>query len=201
MFVRGAHAKAEPVVFATAFEGLFERGVGPRLNERAKEQLFGIGVDVSKPFLPAYTVEQWVEAIRIASECLYPELPKDEAEFQLGRDFVAGVKHTVIGRAMFAYGVAVGPRRTMERMSSNFRYCNNYIESELIEDDRGMVLETRIAKELLPKFQGRPIPSCEYMRGVLHAVLELGGMKDVYVERLAEEPELRLNRYRLHFHQ
>jgi len=199
--VKGARPNAEPVVFSTALEGLFERGIGPRLDAAAKERLLDIGIDVSRPFLPAYTLEQWVQAIQIAAESVFPQLSREEAEFQLGREFVAGVKRTVMGRALWAYGFAVGGRRMMERMSSNFRSCNNYTEAELVDSPEGLVMETRVARELLPKFEGRTSASSEYMRGVLHGILELGGMKDVYVERIAEDPELRLTRFRLHFHE
>lgn len=199
--MKGARIEAEPVVFGSALEALFEFGIGPRLDDGAKKRLLEIGIDLSRPFLAAYTVEQWVQALWIAAESVYPGLSKEESEFQLGRDFVAGVKRTLLGKALWAYAAAVGPRRAMRRMSSNSRSFNNFTELEYVEDPEGPVMETRVATALLPKVEGRSSISPEYLRGVLHAILELSGRKEVYVERVANNPALRLTRFRLHFHE
>jgi uncharacterized protein (TIGR02265 family) len=189
----------EPATFGTAFEGLLQRGLGRKLTPQAKEELRAIGVDPDKEYAPAYTPEQWVKTLEIATRTVFPGMPAAEANFELGRIFIRGLERTLIGKAVFAYGRFVGTRRMLDRLTTGFRSSTNYLESQIEEAPEGLFVTTRVPATVWPKLKGRPEASPHYMRGILFECLMLCGLKDVRVELMGYEPEQRTTRFKLLF--
>jgi uncharacterized protein (TIGR02265 family) len=187
----------EPVVFGTAFEGLLVRGLGARLTPQAKVELRAIGVDLDKAYAPAYTPEQWVETIEIAARRVFPGKPAAEAHFEIGRIFMQGLERTLIGKAIFAYGRLVGPRRMLGRLTKGFRSSNNYLETQVEERPDGLFVVTRATAEAWPKLKGHPETSPHYMRGIVYECLLASGAKDARVEIVEYTPEQRIIRLKV----
>jgi uncharacterized protein (TIGR02265 family) len=117
-------------MFSQAVEG-FVRALGDRLDDRAKDGLKAIGLDLRKPLEPAYPLDTWFAVMRFGARLIAPGLPEPEQLEQLGRRFIDGYEQTLVGRALLASMRVLGPRRTLERMSRNFRSGNNYTETRL----------------------------------------------------------------------
>jgi uncharacterized protein (TIGR02265 family) len=120
----------EKLIFAQTFEGLF-RSVQARLTPVLQQGLKERGVDPTRTLLPAYSHEVFAEVMLYLAATLHPGVPEDEAVKLLGRGFMEGFGETMIGRAMLAAMRLIGPRRTLERVSRQFRTGNNYTETKL----------------------------------------------------------------------
>lgn len=123
-------------VFPQTFEGLFVKGLGPRLTADLKGQLRLAGIDFDQKLAPAYPADVWGAACRIAVEHVYAELPREQAERSLGRDFLRGYTETFMGRAMAMALKILPPMKVLERMQRSFRTGNNYLETRFKPLDR-----------------------------------------------------------------
>jgi uncharacterized protein (TIGR02265 family) len=121
----------EPVVFSHSVEGLV-RAMGPALDVAAKSRLRALGLDLERPLAPAYPLPVWVEVMRFAAALVAPGKNEPDQMTELGRRFIDGYEQTLVGKAMLATLRLLGPRRTLERMSRNFRSGNNYTEAKLV---------------------------------------------------------------------
>lgn len=121
------------VVFESVVEGLFLRAlagrVTPELEARLKDEA---KVDL-RDLEPAYPIERWLQALHLAAQTLYPELPRPEALEKLGEELVHGFFQTLVGRALHGVLTLIGPRRALARTERNLRSGNNYTECTLVE--------------------------------------------------------------------
>jgi uncharacterized protein (TIGR02265 family) len=124
---------SEKLIFAQSVEALFVRALGPHLTREARQRLKAVGLDLSEPLRPHYTVEQWRGFLRVAAKDVYPELPPHEACFELGARYLQGFRQTSVGRASMALVTHLGPRRTLERVPYNVRAGNNFNEVRVEE--------------------------------------------------------------------
>jgi uncharacterized protein (TIGR02265 family) len=165
----------EKLIFAQTFEGLF-RSVQARLTPVLQQGLKARGVDPTRPLLPAYPHEVFAEVMLYLAAQLYPQVEEEEAVRLLGRGFMEGFGETMIGRAMLAAMRLIGPRRTLERVSRQFRAGNNYTETKLTSiSERDY--ELWINEVRLPGW---------YI-GIVGRGLELAGGAEVRVELTARE--------------
>ncbi|WP_158501759.1 DUF2378 family protein [Vitiosangium sp. GDMCC 1.1324] len=107
------------------------RVLGQPLAPEHVSGLMELGVDPSRPLLPAYPVETYTAVIDFIAAQLWPGLPRDEAGFELGRAFMRSYRETLMGKAVLSVTRVIGPHRTLERMNRNFRSANNYTETRL----------------------------------------------------------------------
>lgn len=121
---------SEPVLFAQTMEAV-ERALGPLLTEAEKDRFAALGVDVRRALDPAYPLPVWLAVNAHAASLVAPGQPSDVQQETLGRRFIDGYDQTLLGSAMLALLKVVGPRRTLERMTRNFRSGNNYTETRL----------------------------------------------------------------------
>lgn len=119
------------VVFATAFEGLFSKDVRARLAPEFKPELLKLGVNLDKPFNPAYPVEVWAAVVDAVGKHLYPTLSREEAQRRVGRDTIEGFGHTVVGKALFAMLRLIGLTRAIERSTRSYASSANYTQIKL----------------------------------------------------------------------
>lgn len=117
--------------FTQTVEGLFIRGLGERLTPAAKEAVAKAGIDVSKKLEVAYPAEVVDAACRAVLPFVLPGVTEDEGFFELGRIFMRGYSSTLIGSAMVGVMKVIGARRSLERMTKNFRTGGNYIETKV----------------------------------------------------------------------
>lgn len=118
----------QKVVFANSMEGLW-RALEP--HTRAEADAFRkAGVD-GRSFLPAYRVEDYLEVMEACATSRFAGQPPLEQFTAVGRLFFGGYEKTLVGQALMAMLKVLGPRRTLERMTRNFRTANNYSEAEV----------------------------------------------------------------------
>jgi uncharacterized protein (TIGR02265 family) len=122
----------EKLIFSQTFEGIF-RALGPRLDPSLSAALRQLGLDTQKPLEPAYPLAVFLEAVRLIGQRLFPELDADGQAHALGREFMDGYSQTMVGRAMVGMMRVLGPRRTLERLSRQFRTGNNFSETTLTQ--------------------------------------------------------------------
>lgn len=165
----------EKLIFAQTFEGLF-RSVQTRLTPALQQGLKQRGVDLTRPLLPAYSHEVFTEVMLYLAAQLHPLIEEDEAVTLLGRGFMEGFGETMIGRAMLAAMRLIGPRRTLERVSRQFRAGNNFTETKLTPVNE-RTFELWINEVRLPGW---------YI-GIVSRGLELAGGAQVKVEIIGRE--------------
>lgn len=124
-------------VLSQVVEGLLRHGVGERVTPRLRERLRQVGLDLDRPLLPAYPVEQWKHCLHIIVEELYPGLPREESFRQLAAAHVEGYGRTLVGRALMRLLKLLGPKRTVRQMVQALRSSDNYTEARLTERGPG----------------------------------------------------------------
>jgi uncharacterized protein (TIGR02265 family) len=160
---------AEKLIFAQTFEGL-HRALGPRLSPATLEALRALGVDYSRPLLPAYPKNVFIAVIERLGADLFPALGRDAGVAAVGRAFMDGYGETMVGRAMLAALRMLGPRRSLERLSRSFRTANNFSETRLTaRGERDFELWCN------------EVASPGWYFGIIARGLELAGAKDVKV--------------------
>ncbi len=165
-------------MFEQSVEGLI-RALGPKLDDRCAERLRSAGIEVKGKLKVAYPVASWVQALWIAGETLAPGMGKDEATYQVGRRFIQAYESTLMGKAAYTMARVVGPKRTLERMTRNFRTGSSYGTSKLTELGPGK-FELWCAPVSVPGFY----------RGVVEAGLEIAGARSPKVQLVRwEQPE------------
>jgi uncharacterized protein (TIGR02265 family) len=120
------------LMFATSFEALLIRAY-PELPASLVDRLRTLGVDLSKPFLPAYPLETWVRVLHVTAEEMHQGLPYQDALRTAGRQFIGGYFRTMLGKAVLQVLWLAGPLRSFRRMTQNLRGGNNFAETTLVE--------------------------------------------------------------------
>lgn len=159
----------EKLVFSHSVEG-FLRAVRPVLDGSLKEELLALGIDTTKPLLPAYPVDVLRHALVAGARRLSPSLSQDAALVALGRRFVEGYSETLVGRALKTAIRLVGPARTLDRLARQFRTGNNYSESKVTQHAPGKAL-----------LWCNEVSHPSYYVGLVSGALEVAGGKDVKV--------------------
>ena len=120
----------EKLIFAQTFEGLL-RSLGGKLTPQLVAGLRERGLDTSASLLPAYPLRVWIEVLSFVARQCHAGLAPDAAVAAVGRHFMDGYGETMVGRAMMAMMRLIGPRRTLERVTRQFRTGNNFSETKL----------------------------------------------------------------------
>ncbi len=175
----------EQLVFAHTVEAMFQNVLGDKLTEKARARLKNAGLDL-KWQQSAYPQTKYHEWVRIAAEEVYPELPIQSALEKLGIAMLEGYEKTLLGRAVIAMGRIFGPKKTLARMTQNFRSSNNYMETRMTE------LGTNTYDLWINETSGCP----GMFRGIMKGSMTIAGAKDVVVE-MHPEPGSGACRYRI----
>jgi uncharacterized protein (TIGR02265 family) len=169
--------KREPLVFQQSFEGLI-RALGDRLDERCAGRLRQVGVDTQGSLAPAYPLDVWVGALRVAAETLAPEVSLEQASAVVGRRFVEGFGATLIGSALLTTVRLLGPERMLARMTRNLRTGTNYLEAWLEQQGPGRYTLTC-----------RPVVIAGFYVGLFTAGLEVSGARRPSVQIVRQQGE------------
>ena len=165
----------EKLIFAQTIEGLL-RSLGGRVTPQLTEGLRLRGLNLSAALLPAYSLSVWVEVLSFVATQLHPGLALDEAVAAVGREFMDGYAQTLVGRAMVPMMRLIGPRRTLERVTRQFRTGNNFSETRL--------------NQLSPSeftLWVNEVQLAGWYIGILSRGLELAGSREVKIELLSRE--------------
>jgi uncharacterized protein (TIGR02265 family) len=162
----------DKVVWESAVEGLFVRGVGARLTPALAAELKGHGLDLTKKLPLGLPRDAWYACLRSAARHLHPELSREEAMRSLGRLTVDGIAQTFWGKAISPAVQLLGPRRLLMRVPSQMRSTNNFATGSITE-----LGSTSLA--LLVTDAG---DAPEMMQGSLERLASWAGAKEVRVE-------------------
>lgn len=124
----------ERLVFGNVVESLLKASKG-RVSEPALERLKRLGISYDRKLEPAYPADTWAEAVRVIAADLFPNEAPDTQHNKLGRLSVKLFAETVMGKAMFTAAKVFGTRRSLQRMTHNFRTGANFIETRFTELD------------------------------------------------------------------
>lgn len=169
-------ASSEKLIFAQSVEALFVRALGPHLTRAGRQRLKAVGLDLSEPLRPHYTLEQWRGFVRVAAQDVYPASSPEEAYRALGARYLQGFRQTSVGRASMQLVTHLGPQKTLERVPYNMRAGNNFNEVRVEEstpDAATLWLKDVMADN--PCFAG----------GFLEETLRAAGAGNVRVEPIA----------------
>ena len=178
-------AEEPDVVFSTAVEGLYQRGLKGRVTPELRGRLRGVGIDLDQALLPAYPLPVWAEALRTTSRALFPDKAVDDGIAELGRMTVQGLRETLIGPAIFPLLRLLGPRRVLQRMTRNLRNGSNFIETKLLleEAQQAEIWFNRVRE-------------VGFYRGVLEAGLKAAGASEATAEICTREGDAVVYRVR-----
>jgi uncharacterized protein (TIGR02265 family) len=166
----------EPQVFPQTVEALI-RALGDRLDPEGARQLAEAGVNVHERIQPV-SQDGWYNVTRAAAKVLCPDAPVEVGLFEVGKRFVRGFEETLLGRGTIALARVLGPKRSLQRMTRNFRNGNNYTETRLVELTSNR-FEMWVSNVVVP----------EFIRGMIVAGLEVSGARNPRVETASFDPE------------
>ncbi|MGA9524411.1 MAG: DUF2378 family protein [Myxococcaceae bacterium] len=167
------------LVFQQAVEGLFRVGLRGKVTPELQSRLRNAGLDLFRPLEPAYPRAAWNQFIRITAETLWPEDPPERAYHALGRQLLIGYSATLIGKALAGILRLIGPRRTLDRMTHNFRSGGNY----------NVIRVTHEGPREALLWMNEPYLHPSYVAGILDAALELAGAPQIDIQVHARDPE------------
>ena len=161
------------LIFSHTFEGLFSKALKGKVTDRIRERVKAeTGIDLSRPFEPAYAVTKWEACLVICGEELFPDLPVEQRLQEVGLLMTRGYFETLLGSALAALLKVIGPSRALKRMDRSLRSGNNYSDVTV--------------KELAPnkfEFWSNETGLAQYnLVGVLRGGAEVSGAKDVQIE-------------------
>lgn len=125
------------VVFATAVESLYLRGLKDRLTPELRDAIRGLGIDLDRPLLPGYGLDTWAQALRVTAATLFPGRTLEQATAEMGRITFNSLRETTIGMALFPIFRLIGPRRVLQRMTRSLRNGSNFIETKVVAEADG----------------------------------------------------------------
>jgi uncharacterized protein (TIGR02265 family) len=170
--------RKEPVVFDQMMEGLLVHAMKGRLDGEARRRLLGIGVDVDQPLRSAYPLTVLVEAIRICADVLYPDRPRDEAWYLMGRRTLEGFGGTAMGKALFGMARLWGPRKLLGHMTRALQTAINYARAHAVDLPNG---DVELTAEILPEYLAlhgtRRLMDPHFLRGIIAQLVEVGGAR------------------------
>jgi uncharacterized protein (TIGR02265 family) len=118
----------QQIVFSSSMEGMW-RALQPPTPLEA-EAFARAGVN-GKDFQAAYPLVQYTDLLDACGTSRFAHLAPLERFTEVGRLFMKGYEKTFIGQALIAMLRVLGPKRTLQRMTRNFRTANNYTEVEV----------------------------------------------------------------------
>ncbi|MDP2269525.1 MAG: DUF2378 family protein [Archangium sp.] len=115
---------SEKVVFAQSMEGIYRALTPHTPQERAA--FLKAGVKTGDHFDAAYPIQAWLDILDASAASRFAHLPELERYTEVGRVFFLGFGKTLMGSAVLGLLKVIGPRRTLDRLTRNFRSANNF---------------------------------------------------------------------------
>jgi uncharacterized protein (TIGR02265 family) len=107
----------EKLIFDHTVESLLRTLERPITPEQIKG-LDALGIDLSKPLLPAYPLEVYTALIGFIGRQRWPGLPPDEADFEVGRAFIEAYTTQTRAPGLQQNGTSPAPGGPPGRLSS-----------------------------------------------------------------------------------
>jgi uncharacterized protein (TIGR02265 family) len=170
--------RKEPVAFDQLMEGLLIHAMKDRLDLAARQKLLELGVDISRPLLSAYPLVTLLGTLKLCAELRYPELPREEARYQLGIRTLEGFGSTPMGKALFGMARMWGARRMLGHMTRVLQTGINFARSRSRDLPNG---DVEVTVEVLSDFRDsithRPGVDPYFVRGIIAQLVEICGAR------------------------
>ncbi|WP_224247738.1 DUF2378 family protein [Hyalangium gracile] len=170
--------RREPVAFDQLMEGLLLHAMKDRLDTEARRKLLSLGVDVDRPLLSAYPLSTLLGTLKLCAELRFPDLPREEARYQLGLKALEGFGSTSMGKALFGMARMWGARRMLNHMTRVLQTGVNHAKAHARELPGG---DMEVTVEVLPEFQAAisPLPGLDphFVRGIIAQLVEVCGAR------------------------
>lgn len=170
--------RKEPVAFDQLMEGLLIHAMKDRLDLAARQKLLALGVDISRPLLSAYPLVTLLGTLKLCAELRYPELPREEARYQLGLRTLEGFGSTPMGRALFGMARTWGARRMLGHMTRVLQTGINFARARSRDLPNG---DVEVTVEVLSEFRSsithRPGVDPYFVRGIIAQLVEICGIR------------------------
>jgi uncharacterized protein (TIGR02265 family) len=121
----------------------------------------------------------WVRCLDEVTRALVPDRPMDVARRLLARRWIEGYAQTLVGAAVLTLARVVGPMRSLERMTHNFRSGNNFTETRL----------TVLGASSVDLWFNEPESTEGFVEGVLEEGLLRIGVKGLAIARTRHGPD------------
>jgi uncharacterized protein (TIGR02265 family) len=171
-------------------EGLVLHAMKGRLDAEAQRKLLALGVDVSRPLVSAYPLATLLGTLKLCAELRYPELPREEARYQLGLRALEGFGATPMGKALFGMARTWGARRMLGHMTRVFQTGINFARARATELPGG---DVEVAVEVLPEYRAsihhRPGLDPYFIRGIITQLVEVCGARAPVTLLPPKDPE------------
>ena len=157
--------------------GLFSPGFRAGFSSPAYlSGLKALGVDPTRP--RDVDMATWVGILELTAKTLAGDLPRDQALFQVGQEFIRGFESSVVGKALFLTLRMLGPRRFVLQVAEGFRTADSIMKPKTRELDAHQIeIEFHTAGG---------VPT--YIQGVLTEAARLVGIAGMAVA-FREEPD------------
>jgi uncharacterized protein (TIGR02265 family) len=162
-------APEEELIYEHTVDGLV-RAIGRRMTPGLRARLEQAGLAPAGKKASAYSHHTWRELLRLTREELLPVLSPEDGLRELGRSFVDGYFQTLLGSAVAGLVRLLGPRRTLQRATQNFRSANNFTETRL----------TEVGPNHYQLWMSR-VGDPEFTAGLVMRGLEVAGARDLTV--------------------
>src|SRR5262245_66316669 len=101
---------AEPVVYDSAVEGVFLRGLVGQITPSLSTKLRQLGLDLHQKLKPTYPRDLWAQWLEVTVSELFPGASREEGFRRLGELAVNGIGFTMIGKRSEERRVGKGGR-------------------------------------------------------------------------------------------
>ncbi|WP_224362942.1 DUF2378 family protein [Hyalangium versicolor] len=170
--------RKEPVAFDQLMEGLLIHAMKDRLDGDARRKLMAMGVDVDRPLLSAYPLMTLLGTLKLCAEVRFPDLPRDEARYQLGIKALEGFGATSMGKALFGMARMWGARRMLNHMTRVLQTGVNHAKARSRELPGG---DMEVTVEVMPEYHAAigPVPGLDgqFVRGIIAQLVEVCGTR------------------------
>ncbi|MDY7228500.1 DUF2378 family protein [Hyalangium rubrum] len=126
------------LVFGQTFDRLFNEVLAGRVTPELQQALRDVGLDLSRPLLPAYPMEVLEKCMEVAAQRLYRGVPQEVALRALGELQVDAFTRTLVGRATLAAMRLFSVKMALDRLSRAWRNANNFVQTEVREINRDL---------------------------------------------------------------
>jgi uncharacterized protein (TIGR02265 family) len=156
------------------FEGLFVRALGAQ--GALADALRTVGVDVRR-LQPSYSIEVWNEALEVAWKQCFPDLDRESAYRELGRQLAHGFIRTLVGKVVDVSLPLLGPERFIQRIPSLTRLDTFDYEVEV---------ERLEARRYRVSYRRDPDAKPDFMAGLFEVGLRKAGVDPRVVVTMRE---------------
>jgi uncharacterized protein (TIGR02265 family) len=170
-----AALQPEKVVFGQSMEGLW-RALDPATP--AERAAFAkAGVTEPRNWQAGYALPAYMGIVEACASSRFGALEPQARFTAVGRLFFAGYEKTMVGQALMAMLRVLGPRRTLLRLTRNFRSANNFSEGE-VEEKAPNHHVVRVKHVVYPGFY----------QGLIESGCERAGAKELVVALISFSP-------------